>query len=176
MSDKKPTNMRVEEWCGYEIRFVEYLGEWFAVLKDVCDALDLRTNDVANRLDPNMLERLKIDVSDTGSNGIRSRGENLSRWMLVVNEIGIYEALFASRRLEARKFRLWTAGVLKKLRSYVGLQGYEALKLTDEEVQEQIEGILDILFWDDETKQLMVSVTVEQGDVEQVPFDEWISK
>ena len=176
MSDKKPTNIRIEEWCGYEIRFVEYLGEWWAVLKDVCDALNLQTKDVSNRLDPNMMERLKIDVSDLGSNDVRSRGDNLSRWMLVVNEIGIYEALFASRRLEARKFRLWTASVLKKLRSFVGLQGYEALKLTNEEVQEQIDGILDILFWDDETKQLMVSITVEHGDVEQIPFDEWISK
>ena len=54
------------------------------------------------------------------------------------------------------------------------MQGYEALKLTDEEVQEQIDGILDILFWDDETKQLMVSVTIEGGDVDQVPFDEWV--
>ena len=54
------------------------------------------------------------------------------------------------------------------------MQGYEALKLTDEDVQEQIDGILDILFWDDETKQLMVSVTIEGGDVDQVPFDEWV--
>lgn len=176
MSDKKPTNMRIEEWCGYEIRFVEYLGEWWAILKDVCDALDLRTDKVANRLDPNMLERLKIDTSDHLSRVDRSRGENLSRWMLVVNEIGIYEALFASRRLEARKFRLWTASVLKKLRSFVGLQGYEALKLTDEDVQDQIDGILDILFWDEETKQLMVSITCQGGDTDQIPFDEWISK
>ena len=95
--------------------------------------------------------------------------------MLVVNELGIYEALFASRRLEARKFRMWTATVLRKLRSYVGLQSYEALKLTDKDIQDQIDSILDCLFWDEENRQLMISVTVEGGDVDQVPFDEYIN-
>lgn len=166
--------MRVENWNGYEIRFVEHKGEWWAVLKDICDALDLKTFKVAQRLDPTMLERVSIDASNIPSKYNRSRGENKTRQMLVVNEIGIYEALFASRRLEARKFRIWTAGVLQKLRSYVGLQGYEALRLTDEDIQDQIDHILDCLYWDDETKQLMVSVTVQGGDVEQYPFDEYM--
>ena len=26
--------MRVEIWCGYDIRFVEVNGEWYAILKD----------------------------------------------------------------------------------------------------------------------------------------------
>ena len=166
--------MRVENWNGYNIRFVEHKGEWWAVLKDICDALDLRTDGVAQRLDPNMMERVLIEASDPVSTGVRSRGQNKSRWMLVVNEIGIYEALFASRRLEARKFRIWTASVLQRLRSYVGLQGYEALKLTNEEVQDKIDAILDCLYWDEETKELMISVTVQGGDVEQYPFNEYV--
>lgn len=168
-------NTRVENWNGYDIRFLEYNGEWWAVLKDICDALDLKTFKVAQRLDPNMMERVAIDVSIIPSKDVRSRGENKTRQMLVVNELGIYEALFASRRLEARKFRMWTATVLRKLRSYVGLQSYEALKLTDEDIQDQIDGILDCLFWDEESRQLMISVTVEGGDVDQVPFDEYIN-
>lgn len=165
--------MRVENWNGYDIRFVEHKGEWWAVLKDICDALDLRTDKVAQRLDPNMLERVQIEASDHPSKGVRSRGDNKTRWMLVVNEIGIYESLFASRKLEARKFRVWSAGVIQKLRSYVGLQGYEAMRLTDEDIQEQINGLLDDLYWDDETNQLMISITVQGGDVEQMSFDEY---
>ena len=167
--------MRIEEWCGYKIRFVEHNGEWWAVLKDICDALDLKTFKVAQRLDPSMLERISIDVSDIPLKDNRSRGENKTRQMLVVNEIGIYEALFASRRLEARKFRMWSASVMQRLRSYVGLQGYEALKLTNKDVQDQIDSILDCLFWDDERKELMISVTVEGGDVDQIPFAEYMS-
>ena len=55
--------MRVENWCGYDIRFVEVNGEWYAILKDICDALDLRTDKVANRLDSSMLERVLVEVS-----------------------------------------------------------------------------------------------------------------
>lgn len=167
--------MRVEEWCGYKIRFVEHKGEWWAVLKDICDALDLKTFKVSQRLDPSMMERIAIeDTSDIPSKYNRSRGENKTRWMLAVNEIGIYEALYASRRLEARKFRLWSAGVMKKLRTFVGLQGYEALKLTDENIQDEIDRILDCLYWDEETNQLMVSVTIQGGDTSQIPFDEYM--
>lgn len=169
-------NTRVEEWCGHKIRFVEYNGEWWAVLKDVCDALKLKTFHVSKRLDPNMMERVSIEVSDIGSRDNRSPGENKTRQMLVVNEIGIYEALFASRRLEARKFRLWSASVMQRLRSFVGLQGYEALRLTEKEVQDQIDSILDVLYYDDERKELMVSVTISGGDVDQIPFDEYLSR
>ena len=56
--------MRTETWYGHEIRFVEINGEWYAILKDICDALKLRTNDVAQRIDPDMLERVLVEVSD----------------------------------------------------------------------------------------------------------------
>lgn len=67
--------MRVENWCGYDIRFVEVKGEWYAILKDICDALDLRTDKVANRLDSSMLERVLVEVSNHPSRGVRSRGD-----------------------------------------------------------------------------------------------------
>ena len=163
--------MRTESWCGYNIRFVEVNGEWYAILKDICDALRLRSKDISQRLDPDMMERVCVETSEDGSNDIRSRGENKTRWMIAVNELGIYEALFASRRLEARKFRRWSASVMQKLRSKVGLQQYEAMKMTDPDIQDNIDNILDTLFWDEETGRLMQSVTVQGGDVEQIPFE-----
>lgn len=164
--------MRIENWQGHDIRFVEVKGEWYAILKDICDALDLRTDKVASRLDPDMMQRVKIEVSDNPSKGDRSKGENKTRWMIAVNEIGVYEALFASRRLEARQLRRWTATVLQKLRTHVGLQGYEVMRMTETEVQEDIDRFLDDLFWDEDKKMLMMSVIVSGGDVEQVPFED----
>ena len=164
-------NTRVENWNGYNIRFIEHNGEWWAVLKDICDALDLKTFKVAQRLDPDMMERVAVDVSIIPSKDVRSRGENETRWMLAVNEIGIYEALFASRRLEARKFRRWSATVLQKLRNQVGLEQYEVMRMTDADIQEDIDHILDTLFYDEETGKLMQSITVQGGDVEQIPFE-----
>lgn len=164
--------MKTENWCGYNIRFIEKDGEWWAILKDICDALNLRTDNIAQSLEPDMLIRIPVDVSDHYSTGVRSRGENKTRHMLAVNEIGIYEALFRSRRLEARKFRRWSASVMQKLRSRVGLEGYEVMRMTDSDIQDEIDHILDNLFWDEEKQCLMESVTVAGGDVEQVPFIE----
>ena len=183
--------MRTENWCGYDIRFVEINGEWWAILKDICDALNLRTAAIAQRLSPDMLERVLVDASNVTSNDLRYEhkpvdrinrgmiekdigrkpGENRTRWMLAVNELGIYEALFASRKLEARKFRLWAGTVIKKLRSSVGLEGYEVMKMTEPDIQEQINWILDSLYWDEEKKCVMQSITVQGGDVEQIPFE-----
>ncbi len=177
--------MRTENWCGYDIRFIEIDGEWYAILKDICDALKLRAKDVSQRISPNMLERVRIEA---GSNDLKyepvkrvdsptigkdigaKRGAG-SFWMLAVNELGIYEALFASRKLEARKFRMWAGTVMQKLRKNVGLQGYEVMQMTDPEIQDRIDDILDTLFWDDEKQMLMQSVTVAGGDVDQVPFE-----
>ena len=162
--------MRVESWCGHDIRFVDVNGEWYAILKDICDALRLRSKDMSQRLDPDMMERVCIETSEDGLNGIRSRGENKTRWMLAVNEIGIYEALFASRRLEARKFRRWSSEVMQKLRSKVGLEGYEVMRMTEPDIQAKVDWILDSLYYDDKKKCVMQSVTVPGGDVDQVPF------
>lgn len=164
-------NIKIENWCGCDIRFVEKDGEWWAILKDICDALKLRTDGISQRLDPDMLIRVNVEVSNHSSKEVRSRGENKTRCMLAVNEIGIYEALFASRKLEARKFRRWSASVMQKLRKSVGLAGYEVMRMTYKDVQEDIDRILDTLFWDEETGRLMQSVTVQGGDVEQIPFE-----
>ena len=194
--------MRTENWCGYNIRFIEIDGEWWAILKDICDALKLSTRDVSQRIPAQYMERVKVPMTaripdtykfdhervkqldktmigkdigrrkdDVGSNDVVFNEYAKTYWMLAVNELGIYEALFASRKLEARKFRMWAGTVMQKLRTNVGLAGYEVMRMTEPEIQDQIDHILDTLFWDDEKKMLMRSVTVQGGDVEQVPFE-----
>ena len=183
--------LRTENWCGYDIRFIEINGEWWAILKDICDALKLQTKDISQRLSPDMFERVKVETSDIVSNDVRYEhspvksvnkdaigkdigrrpGDNKTRWMLAVNELGIYEALFASRRLEARKFRMWAGRIMKRLRSQAGLEGYEVMRMADKDVQDQIDHLLDTLFWDDTKHMLMQSVTIAGGDVDQVPFE-----
>ena len=162
--------MRTENWCGHDIRFVEVNGEWHAILKDICDALGLKTFKVSHRLNPDMLIRVRVDTCDIPSRDVTSRARK-TQDMLAVNEIGIYEALFASRRLEARKFRLWSATVMQKLRSRVGLEQYEVMRMTEPEIQENIDHILDTLFYDETTGKFMESITVACGDVEQIEFE-----
>ena len=194
--------MRIENWCGYNIRFVEIDGHWYAILKDICDALHLRTAKIAERLDPSMLGRVRIPskavipskyniehqaVKTVNSAMIRKdigkRKDEVplkdvdfntydkTYWMLAVNEKGIYQALFASRKLEARKFQMWTFDVLEKLRRGVGLEEYEVMRMTEPDVQAEIDYMLDGLFYDEESGKIMMSVTVEGGDVDQVPLE-----
>ena len=172
--------MRTETWCGHDIRFVEIDGEWWAILKDICDALNLRTKDISQRLHPDMLERVPIkgernrpskykeNYKDGSNDVVKS---TITFWMLAVNELGIYEALFASRKLEARKFRMWAGTVMQKLRKNVGLEGYEVMRMTEPEIQKEIDWILDSLYWDEEKGCVMRSITVAGGDTDQVPFE-----
>ena len=182
--------MRVENWNGYNIRFVEKDGEWYAILKDICDALGLRSSDISQRLDSDMMIKIKVDRKstvanvniedeedddqyyyrfDTDSNVVNSRGAKTFH-MIAVNEMGIYEALYASRKLEARKFRKWSASVMQKLRHKIGLEQYEVMRMTDKDIQDEIDYILDSIYYDEETGKLMQSITVAGGDVEQIEF------
>ena len=172
--------MKTEIWHGKEIRFVEINGEWWAILKDICDALKLRVAKVSERLDPDMMERIPIEVERVRHKEYKKNYEVPSKdvvkskstvHMIAVNEIGIYEALYASKKLEARKFRRWSAEVMKKLRSKAGLEGYQVMQMTNKEVQDKIDDILDTLFLDPNTGILMQSITVQGGDVEQIPFE-----
>lgn len=149
-------DMRIEKWAGHNIRFVDVNGEWYAVLKDVCDALDLRVDGVTPRLTNDMLTEIKVNYIK----------------MTAVNELGVYELLFASRKPEAVQLRRWTATVLKRLRTHVGIQGYEVMRMTEKEIQDDIDRFLDTIFYDEETGKLMMSVTVAGGDVDQVEFED----
>lgn len=155
--------IKTEKWGGYDIRFIEDNGEWWAFLGDICFALNMRMDEVEQKLDTDMLMRVEVDTADMYSS---------LRWQLVVNEDGLYDLLYSSNMLEARKFRRWSHTVMKKLRKRVGLEGYEVMRMTEPEIQEDIDRILDTLYWDEETGKLMQSVTVQGGDVEQVPFEE----
>ena len=148
--------MRIEKWAGHNIRFVDVNGEWYAILKDVCDALDLRVDGVTPRLANDMLTEIKVN----------------SFKMIAVNEVGVYELLFASRKPEAVQLRRWTATVLKRLRTHVGIQGYEVMRMTEKEVQDDIDHFLDTIFYDEESGKLMMSVTVAGGDVDQIEFED----
>lgn len=145
--------MKTENWYGHDIRFIEKNGEWCAIFDDVIEALSFGSY-MENELDPEVLERVHIDGKSE----------------LVINELGIYQLLIRSRRLEARKFRRWSTKVMQKLRRTIGLEGYEVMKITEPETQAEIDCILDSLYYDEETGHIMQSVTVHGGDVEQVIF------
>ena len=118
--------MKTETWNGYNIRFVEKDGEWWAVLKDVCDALELRTDNVKNRINANHC-----------STGFGNDEIGRPHKFLIVDEFGIYQTIFQSRKPEAKDFQEWTYQMLAELRKSTGLEGFQIFRMLDKEHQKE---------------------------------------
>ena len=120
--------MKIENWNGHQIRFIEIKGEWFAVLKDVCDALGLRSKKTVERLEDETLKR-GVTVED-----ISGRMQE----MILIDEFGIYDTIFRSNKPEAKDFKRWVYGMLKDLRESTGLKGFEVFRMLDKEHQKEM--------------------------------------
>ncbi|MGG3803126.1 BRO family protein [Metabacillus fastidiosus] len=81
------------EFQGQQLRMVVHNDEPWFVAKDVCNILELTNPTVAmQRLEED--ERAKFNLGRQGSTNI-------------INESGLYELIFASRKLEAKMFKKW---------------------------------------------------------------------
>lgn len=150
-------NERVEEWNGFPIHFAQFEGSrlWVADLEDICDALDLSADVV--------LDNISRDYVFEMYEG--------NPFKIGISEEGIYQLIYFSQYPVAMKFKTWSYRTLTKLRKMVGLQPWESLKLLDEKVQRSVDHILDTIYWDEEKKCVMQSVTLPGGDVDQVPLE-----
>ena len=122
--------MKTETWNSYPIRFVEIDGEWWAVAKDVAEALGYpETNAMTKRLNREDL------ISDKLS------GMNMKSVLL--SEFGIYDAVFGSHKKEAKEFKRWVFTILKTLRQQSGLEGFQVFRMLDKEHQREMMGKLN---------------------------------
>lgn len=120
-------NVRVENWLGHEIRFVEKTpGDWWAVLADITKALELSAKGVKQRLGDEVISNYPIT-------------DRLGRTqeMLIVNEYGIYETVFESRKKEAKEFKRWVFTILQTLRQASGLEGFQVFRMLDKDHQRE---------------------------------------
>ncbi len=118
-------NIKIENWDGHEIRFVEKDGEWFAVAIDVCKALKLEQVTRA-------LSGLKgVTKSKVLTNG----GE---QEVNVLNTKAIYRLAFKSRKDEAEDFQDWVVDVIDELRKQSGLEGFQVFRMLDKEHQKEM--------------------------------------
>src|SRR5690625_5440137 len=120
--------MKVENWNGHEIRFVEKEpSEWWAVLADVTEALGI------NQASP-IRRRLPKDV--ISNHHLKTKGGMQN--FLVVSEFGLYEVIFSSRKKEAKDFKRWVFEVIKDLRQQSGLEGFQIFRMLDKEHQKEM--------------------------------------
>ena len=115
---------KLEQWNSHSIRFVERNGEWWAVLADIAKALDLKPKYVKERLGD------EVVLTDHVLDSLGRQQE-----MLIVNEFGIYETIFSSRKPEAKAFKVWVFEIIKQLRQQSGLEGFQAFRMLDKQHQ-----------------------------------------
>lgn len=118
--------MKTEVWNGQNIRFVEIQNEWWAVAKDVADALGIASIKDSLR---------KMDSRYKGAYKVPTLG-GLQK-MLVLNEKGLYRLIMRSNKKEAEQFQDWVFDVIKQLRQSVGLEGFQVFRMLDKEHQKE---------------------------------------
>ena len=87
--------LRVENWNGYPIRFVEIDGDWLAITTDVSKALGYLSAERLLRRIPKKYQVKKL----VPRNGVSGQG----RVFILLKEIGIYQAVFGSHKPEAQR-------------------------------------------------------------------------
>src|SRR5690606_37886407 len=103
-------------------------GEWWAIAKDVSDALGYQNS-------PLMTRRLDKDEKNTIRLTHSNRRGNPN--VTIISEIGIYEAIFGSELSEAKEFRKWVKDTIKQLRQATGLEGFQIFRMMDKEHQKE---------------------------------------
>lgn len=116
--------MRVENWDGHPIRFVDYNGEWCAVAQDVAAALDYSDAQAMTR-------RIPDEYTCTDVLSVQGQG----RKMLLLTEFGIYKAVFGSHKPDAEQFQQWVFSVIKQLRETSGIEGFQVFRMLDKQHQ-----------------------------------------
>ncbi|MCM6819368.1 BRO-N domain-containing protein [Pediococcus pentosaceus] len=119
--------MKQEQWNGNTIRFVDVNGEWWAVAKDVADALGYLNSPKAIRDHISNEDKLTERIVIAGQN----------REVIIINEFGTYDLAFSSKLPKAKEFKRWVFEVIKKLRQSAGLEGFETFRLLDKQHQKQ---------------------------------------
>lgn len=121
------TTIRTEEWNGHQIRFVQHKDEWWAIAKDVASALGYNHT-------PSMVRML--DQDEKGVHIMHTPGGNQK--MTIISETGIYEAIWNSRKPEAKDFKKWVKQTIKALRQASGLEGFQVFRMLDKEHQKEM--------------------------------------
>lgn len=108
MAKKKETNSDIQIFCykAMPVRTTEINGETWFVAKDICDILEIVNPSDATQV---------LDDDEKGIANIYTPGGMQS--MTVIDESGLYNLIFRSRKNEAKQFRKWvTHDVLPSIR------------------------------------------------------------
>jgi len=100
--------------------------EWWAVARDVCDALGIK-----------LVTRALSGLSQKGIQIMKTPTNGGIQEVNIINEQNIYRLIFKSRKPEAEQFQDWVYNMLKQLRQAAGLEGFQIFRMLDKEHQKE---------------------------------------
>ena len=132
-------NIRIENWGGHEIRFIERTqDDWWAVAKDISKPLGYaNSNKMTRYLDKDEVGLFNWKKKQKPDLVLCFSDFKYKSMVPVVSETGIYEAIFNSGRDEAKEFKKWVKEMIKKLRQSSGLEGFQIFRMLDKEHQKE---------------------------------------
>lgn len=129
--------MKTEYWNGYPIRFIEKESEWWAVAKDITDALGFSQAKDATRKMPAKYKGVhKVPITSEKAKCPATQN------MIILNEKGLYRLIMRSNKPEAEDFQDWVYEMLKMFRQSSGLEGFQIFRMLDKEHQKEMMGKL----------------------------------
>lgn len=125
------SSLQIFSFDEQALRTVEMNKEIWFVARDVCNILDIKnTSDALKRLDED--ERARFNLGRQGEANI-------------VNESGIYELIFASRKEEAKDFKRWLKrDVLPAIRKTGSYQAENKPMTVEEMIISQAESVKEV--------------------------------
>lgn len=127
----------IENWNYYSINFKEIDNIWYGSIEDIGYILDISPYFIVGTVGDEYLKDIDNET--------------------YISEEGIYLLISHSHTPIARKFQTWSFRTMCKLCKLSGLEPYEAMGMLDESVQQNIDNILDALYWDEEKGWVMQS-------------------
>ncbi|WMM15817.1 BRO-N domain-containing protein [Staphylococcus saprophyticus] len=122
---------------GKQIRFIEKDNEYWAIAGDVAKALGYsHTPHLLRMVDKEDVTTHNVDITSNKKKARKTQKVN------IMSEAGIYEAIWNSRRDEAKEFKKWVKQVIRELRQTIGLKQHEVFHLMDKQHQRKAMDVL----------------------------------
>jgi len=122
---------------GKQIRFIEKDNEYWAIAGDVAKALGYsHTPHLLRMIDKEDVTTHIVDITSNKKKARKTQKVN------IISETGIYEAIWNSRRNEAKAFKKWVKQVIRGLRQSIGLKQHEVFHLMDKQHQRKAMDVL----------------------------------
>jgi len=114
-------DIKIVTWNGYEIRFVQHKGEWWAMATDLMNLFGyVDPQSIFDKIAPD--DHIKYNLT---------QGDDINGFSSIINEMGLYRLLMSSSKEEMEIISRWTLEIIKEVRQGSGLEIFNIFDMLD---------------------------------------------